>query len=72
VLGVLVDAQKQALARGIWPLRAGWSCGELTLILAMSVGLHIHDGVDVFIRRLKLPPVAALANTHAILGLGGI
>jgi len=38
------------------------------LIWVMSVGLHMSVGVDVLNRQLNLPPVAALANTHAILG----
>jgi hypothetical protein len=64
--GVLINAQQHALADGFCHLRGCRGCGEL--ILAMSVGLHIDVGVDVLIGHLKLPPVAALANTHAILG----
>jgi hypothetical protein len=64
--GVLIDAQEDPLASRFCPLRGRWSCGEVVLV--MSVGLHVDGGVDVFIGHLKLPPVAALANTHAILG----
>ena len=63
---MLITAQAAALAAGFWRLRGGLGCGELVLV--MSVGLHTDVGVDVLIGHLKLPPVAALANTHAILG----
>lgn len=66
--GVLIDAQENAVVYRLCHLRHAWGCGEVNLILVMSVGLHIDDGVDVLIGHLKLPPVAALANTHAILG----
>src|SRR3989442_14017771 len=44
-------------------LRLARSCDD---VMGMSVGLHFGVGVWIF-HKLKLPPVAALANTHAIL-----
>jgi len=66
---VLIDAQEEAIAPRLCRLRRGRGCDEVNLILGMSVGLHMVVKVlMLLIRHLKLPPGAALANTHAILG----
>ena len=72
---MLIDAQKDAVVRRFCRLHGRGGCGEVNLILVMSVGLHINPEVDGLVGRripvrprFKLPPVAALANTHAILG----
>jgi len=61
---VLIDPQQDPLVR-LLGLRIGRRCVE---VIAMSVGFHFGEGVGFSIHKLKLPPVAALANTHAILG----
>jgi len=61
---MLINAQQDPLIRRFGDLRIGGDCVE---VRTMSVGLHIREGVDCVFHRLKLPPVAALANTHAIL-----
>ena len=75
MLGVLIDAQEDAVVRRFCRLRCARGCGDFNQILVMSVGLHIEPMFDGFVGRrmtfrphFKLPPVAALANTHAILG----
>ena len=75
VLGMQIDPQEDAFIPRICPLRRGQSCGVVNLVLVMSVGLHINPVVDGLVGQriplrphFKLPPLAALANTHAILG----
>ena len=75
VLGMLIDAEEQPVARWFYRLRGVGGCGEVSLLLGMRVGLHIKPLVNglvgpriLFRPHFKLPLVAALANTHAILG----
>ena len=72
---MLIDPQEDAFVLRFCHLRRAESCGVVNLVLVMSVGLHINPVVDGLVGQrsplrphLKLPPLAALANTHAILG----